>query len=203
MIHDCAITDNYVIVLDFPLTFRVSRLLNDRFPIEYEPENGARIGLVPRNPKNKGYKSKRIRWFDCQPGVVLHSINAYEDKDENKLVLQALRSEPRGCDSFIQSFASTFLYEWVLDLETGQTTERCLNPSRLVEFPVIDAAQTGKAVDAVYCMAVSSMCNELKVRTENMWVQTLGYPYEPSDKTKIGNSLYATGLQGATGRDHF
>jgi carotenoid cleavage dioxygenase-like enzyme len=48
MLHDCAITSNYALVVDFPLTIRPKRMLSDRFPVEYEPKNGARIGLVPR-----------------------------------------------------------------------------------------------------------------------------------------------------------
>jgi carotenoid cleavage dioxygenase-like enzyme len=48
MLHDCAITSNYALVVIFPLTIRPRKILLDRFPVEYEPANGARIGLVPR-----------------------------------------------------------------------------------------------------------------------------------------------------------
>jgi carotenoid cleavage dioxygenase-like enzyme len=166
MVHDSAITENFVIVLDFPLTIRPARMLADRFPVEYEPQNGARIGLVPRNNANQNSidGTATPRWFDCQPGVVLHSINAYEMKDAKKVVLHALRSEPRGDESFIQAYAATFLHEWILDLSTGIVSERCLNPSTLVDFPVMDNTKVGKVSDAVYCIAVSAICNGLKVR---------------------------------------
>jgi carotenoid cleavage dioxygenase-like enzyme len=165
MVHDSAISENFVIVLDFPLTIRPARMLADRFPVQYEPQNGARIGLVPRNSYNKNVTDgTATRWFDCQPGVVLHTINAYEMKDTNKVVFHALRSEPRGIESFIQAYAATFLHEWILDLDTGIVSERCLNPSTLVEFPVIDNRKVGKLSDAVYCSAVSAICNGLKVR---------------------------------------
>jgi carotenoid cleavage dioxygenase len=116
MIHDCAITRNYVLVLDFPLTVRPSRMLRDRFPVEYEPENGARIGLVPRD----GVRA--TQWFSCRPGVILHTVNAFE-RDDGKVVFQALRSEPSGDGSYISEYTTAFLYEWTLDPATN-----ALNP---------------------------------------------------------------------------
>ena len=158
MIHDCAITPNYSLVLDFPLTIRPKRMLSDLFPVEYEPENGARIGLVPRGNAEK----KDIMWFDCEPGVILHTVNAFET-DDNKVVLHALRSEPLGEKSYITDYATTFLHEYTLDLLSGETTEQCLNMEELVEFPVIDEDLVGKDADHVYCAAVSAIGGPLKV----------------------------------------
>jgi carotenoid cleavage dioxygenase len=160
MAHDLAITTNYAVVLDFPLTVRPMRMLSDRFPVEYEPENGARIGLVPRNRAN--VSDEDIVWFECDPCVVLHTANAYETKG-GKVVVHALRSEPTGEGSYITEYATAFLYEWILDLETGETIEHCLNADRLVEFPVIDDRFTGSEVDAVYCSHVSTIGGPLKV----------------------------------------
>lgn len=56
MVHDTAITsaaasadgDGWTVLLDLPLTVRPRRLLRNRFPVEYEPSHGARIGLLRR-----------------------------------------------------------------------------------------------------------------------------------------------------------
>ena len=158
MVHDCAITSQYVVVFDFPLTVRPARLLVNRFPVEYEPSYGARIGLVPRN----GSGDDTI-WFDCDPGVILHAVNAYETND-GKVIVHALRSEPKTTGSFLSQYATSFLHEWTLDLKTGSCTEECLNPNSIVEFPVIDSRSNGmEGVDAVYCAAVSTVGGPLLV----------------------------------------
>jgi len=48
MLHDSAISRKHVIILDLPLTVRPARMLLDRFPVEYEPDFGARLGLTSR-----------------------------------------------------------------------------------------------------------------------------------------------------------
>jgi carotenoid cleavage dioxygenase-like enzyme len=158
MIHDCALTPNYVVVLDYPLTVRPARMIFDRFPVEYEPENGARIGLVSRNDP-----SADTLWFDVEPGVILHTVNAYEDAETTNVIFQAGFSKPSGEESFIQTYATTFLHEWELDLKTGKATDRCLNPNVLVDFPVLSKSQVGKRTSSVICGHVSSIPRGLEV----------------------------------------
>ena len=46
-IHDCAITENYVLVLDLPVTFSMSRLLaGHSFPYAWNEKHQARVGLL-------------------------------------------------------------------------------------------------------------------------------------------------------------
>ena len=77
----------------------------------------------------------------------------------NKVVLQALRSVPKTTSSYITSYTTAFLYEWVLDLTTGTVVqERCLNPHELVEFPAIDGRHHGlPTAQYAYCIHVSSI----------------------------------------------
>jgi carotenoid cleavage dioxygenase-like enzyme len=97
--------------------------------------------------------------------VILHTVNAYETSDKNKVVLHALKSEPRAKASYIIGYSTSFLHECVLDLESGETTECCLNPSLLVEFPVIDDRDIGKVADAVYCVDVATIGGPMTVRS--------------------------------------
>jgi len=158
MIHDCAITENYILVLDFPLTVRPLRMFQNKFPVEYEPENGARIGLVPRNKDLQ----QEVKWFDCNPGVILHTANAYET-DDGKIVFHALRSEPTG-ESYITSYTTSFLYEWIMDLKSGTIdSEKCLNAEELVEFPIIDDRFATGVANECYAVGVQSIGGPLTV----------------------------------------
>ena len=72
--HDLAITRQSTVLLDLPMTVRIERTLTDTFPVEYEPQSGARIGVFPRR---KGGTSGSVRgksdalWADVEPCVVL------------------------------------------------------------------------------------------------------------------------------------
>ena len=69
MIHDCATTENYAIVLYFPLTVKPIQMLQNNFPVKYDPDNGACIGLVSRKEKKK--KNSKI-YIGCQKGFNKH-----------------------------------------------------------------------------------------------------------------------------------
>ena len=132
MVHDLALTEKYVVVFDFPLTVRPTRMiLEDKFPVEYEPKNGARIGLVPR------LQGSETKWFEVDAGVVLHAAHAVE-RDDGTIVVHAFRSVPNVSSSYILDYSPSFLHEWVLNPVTGVTmSDRCINPNVCVEFPAV------------------------------------------------------------------
>jgi carotenoid cleavage dioxygenase-like enzyme len=187
MIHDCAITKNYIIVLDYPLTVRPSRMIFDKFPVQYEPTNGARIGLVRRpstinnninnsinqtsnnNNNNSNNNDPIISndpiWFPVTPGVILHTVNAYEDDNDNNIItFHTLLSKPKTTQSFIQTYATTFLYEYKLNVKTRTViSEQCLNPTVLVDFLVLSKSQNGVRTKSMICGSVSSIPTGLDV----------------------------------------
>lgn len=159
MVHDCALTENHVVILDFPLTIRPRRFLADSFPVEYEPQNGARIGLTPR----RGAMGRdETQWFDVESGVVLHAANAYE-RDDGTVVVHGFKSVPSGDASYILDYTPAFLYEWVLDPSTGTTvSERCLNPNVMLEFPQVPDDAIGREASLAYGLVCTSIGGPLR-----------------------------------------
>ncbi len=152
MVHDCAITANYVVIFDFPLTIRPKRFLSNIFPVEYEPENGARIGLTKRSSDMNG--EEVTQWFDVEPGVVLHLANGYEN-DDGHVVIHGARAVPKTDGSYIVEYSSSFLHEWILDPESNQVlVDRCLNPNEIVEFPAIEDRMV--AAKSKYCYTLKT-----------------------------------------------
>lgn len=152
MIHDVILTKKFVVLMDFPLTIRPRRFLQNMFPVEYEPKHGARIGLTRR-----GTNADDAVWFEVDSGVVLHAANAYE-REDGKVVVHGFKSVPRGSSSYILDYTPAFLYEWILDPLTGKTVnERCLNPDVLVEFPQIEDNVVGKRASAAYGLVTTSI----------------------------------------------
>ncbi len=166
MIHDCAITQpsaassGHVLLLDFSLTIRPIRMLRDDFPVEFEPAAGSRIGLLPRASLERAGAaagggaladaSDGCVWFDVEPCAVLHTVNAHEA--DGKVVLTALRSEPRSPESFIQSYTTALLHRWVLDPASGRVEEEALNTALPIEFPTLDPRAVGRPVACAYAI---------------------------------------------------
>uniref|UniRef100_A0A7N0V5X9 Carotenoid cleavage dioxygenase n=1 Tax=Kalanchoe fedtschenkoi TaxID=63787 RepID=A0A7N0V5X9_KALFE len=75
--HDLGITQRYNVLLDFPLTIDVGRLVRGGPLIKYEGGEYARIGVMPRYGT-----SSSVRWFDVEPNITFHILNCFEDGDE-------------------------------------------------------------------------------------------------------------------------
>ena len=142
MLHDCALAGDDVVVFDFPLTVRPARMLSDKFPVEYEPTHGARIGVVRR-------ETGATTWAAVEPGVVLHAANAHFEGDE--LVVRALRSLPATPSSFIASYTPAFLYEW--RIQGGRCLSEKYISETAVEFPAVDPRCVGEDAPCYFAIA--------------------------------------------------
>ena len=127
MMHDCAITERHTIFLDMPLTFDIMRAMQGGKALAWEPENGTRIGVVPRMGSDAD-----VKWFNVATGFVFHTANAWEDGDE--VVLLASRSETTDVIGAAGNSSSGNaesmigrLYEWRLNMKTGKASERVLD----------------------------------------------------------------------------
>jgi len=74
MVHDFAITDRHVIFPVLPLTGSLARAQAGRPPYAWEPEYGARVGLMPR-----GGSVQDIVWWEGPACFVFHVMNAWEE----------------------------------------------------------------------------------------------------------------------------
>jgi len=75
MMHDFILTDQYVVFLDSPIVFDVANIGKGPM-VEWRPENGTRIGVLPRLGG-----ADEVRWFEIEPGHVQHFWNGWTDGD--------------------------------------------------------------------------------------------------------------------------
>lgn len=76
-IHDCMITEKYVIILDMPVTFSLKQYISgDGFPYKWNPKHKARVGLLARDGKGTD-----TIWCEVEPCYVFHPCNAYDNPD--------------------------------------------------------------------------------------------------------------------------
>jgi carotenoid cleavage dioxygenase-like enzyme len=139
MVHDCAITERYLLVLDLPVTFDpVVALAGARLPYTWNPGRPARIGLLPREGA-----AEEIRWVGVEPCYVYHPLNAY-DLPDGRVVLDAVR-HPRmfDTDPLGPNDGAPNMTRWTLDPVSGRAHEERLD-DRGVEFPRHDERLTGR-----------------------------------------------------------
>ena len=124
--HDFAVTEKYTLFLDFPITLDIGRAISGGPAVDFEPQYGSRIGVMPRYGTDED-----VKWFDVETGVVIHTANAWDEG--NEVVLQASRSQTADIAGAGTSEGNNLeenqgrLYEWRINLETGSVVERELS----------------------------------------------------------------------------
>jgi carotenoid cleavage dioxygenase len=129
MMHDFLTTRNHSLFFDLPAVIAMDG--GDM----WQPQHGARIGVIPRHGTNVD-----VRWFDIDPCYVFHFLNAWEVGD----VITAygcrmpsidLDFEGREDDlADVMTMQGVGLAKWTIDLAAGTCTEELVNDLRS-DFP--------------------------------------------------------------------
>jgi len=139
MVHDCAITQNYFILFDFPVLLDPAVLeAGYQMPYRWHPEYGARLGLLPRDGQ-----AEDVVWHEVKPCFVFHPMNSYEDSD-GRVVLDVCRY-PKLFDQDMRGTleADPTLDRWIIDPKGGPVKEERIS-AHGEEFPRIDERRIGK-----------------------------------------------------------
>lgn len=158
LIHDCAITERYVIVLDLPLTLSMRVVLAGHgFPYRWNPTHPARIGLLPR----EGAASD-IRWIAIDPCFVFHNANAF-DLPDGRVAFDVIAydrmfaDDNDGPDEKLRG-----LERWTIDPGAGTVEQRTIDPAPQ-ELPVIDDRRTGLPYRYAYALGLPETITETLV----------------------------------------
>lgn len=139
MIHDFAITENYIIFSLFPLTISMERAAKGLSPIAWESELGARFGLVPRDG------SLEVKWIKTESCFAFHFMNAYEENE--KVILDAIVADtiPDDATPFQgqEDDFPTRLIRWTLD-PLNLVVEKEVVDSTRGEMPRMDERFCGQ-----------------------------------------------------------
>jgi carotenoid cleavage dioxygenase-like enzyme len=132
MMHDFALTERYVVLLDLPVTFSMDAAsAGSRLPYTWNPSHPARVGLLPREGA-----TREVRWLDVDPCWVFHTLNAYDD-DGGRVVVDLCRYEGAYDLSALAEQGPLTLDRWTLDPSAGTVAQQRLDDRRQ-EFPRVD-----------------------------------------------------------------
>lgn len=139
MVHDCSITERWMVVYDLPVTFDLDVAMSGgRFPYRWNDGHAARVGLLPL-----GGRGDEVRWFDVAPCYVFHPLNAHDDGD--RVVLDVLRYDRMFVGPHVgPDDAPPLLWRWTIDTATGAVREEQLSDQPF-EFPRVDERLVGRS----------------------------------------------------------
>ena len=142
MVHDCAITKNYVLIFDLPVTFNLGRRDGDNnpiggdYPVVWNDKHISRVGLQSK-------KTDEIIWIEVNPGFLFHIVNSYENEN-GQVVLDFCRYERLfDFDNPLPMGQKPFLTRWILDPKAKTCSEEMLD-DRPMEFSRVHPDFDGK-----------------------------------------------------------
>ena len=139
MVHDCAITERYFVLLDLPVVFAPEVIeQGGSFPYQWKPENGARVGLLPREGE-----AKDVVWSEIDPCYVFHPMNAYDGADGRVVLDVARHPKMFATDMLGPGEGPPTLDRWIVDPKGGRVKEERID-ERGQEFPRHDERLVGR-----------------------------------------------------------
>jgi carotenoid cleavage dioxygenase-like enzyme len=151
MVHDCAITESYVALLDLPVTFTLEAAAEGAtLPYRWNPDHPARVGLLPLDGSPGD-----VVWCEAPACYVFHTLNAFDTRTPagDRVVMDVVR-HPRMFATRVNGpdEGATTLERWTLDPVAGTIRTETLD-DRSQEFPRLDERRTGRPYRHGYAAA--------------------------------------------------
>jgi len=165
MMHDFALTQNYVLFIDAPLFFKPEAMVKKgTLPFEFDKTAPLRLGVMRRDLQSAP-DTRSVTWFHVEPGMCFHVANAWETNDistttttNDGLQIPKQQIEVYLCmfkdfslDSFtaVSDDAEPHLTRVTLDLETGEAVSQQLLHV-CGDFPTIPASLVARPTRYAY-----------------------------------------------------
>lgn len=154
-IHDCALTPNYVVILDLPVTLSMKALIGGyKFPYRWNPEHEARVGLLRRDGD-----ACDITWHEVAPAYVFHVANSFED-EAGRVVVDCCAYQTMFDGDMDGPLGNSLGFErWTIDPAAARVERRTLD-ARPQEFPRPDERLFGRSYRYAWSVALSPDGNE-------------------------------------------
>jgi len=134
MMHDFAITREFVLFFDLPLVFSFEAAARGGMPYAFDASAGARIGILRRDAPTAA-----VRWLEIEPCYFFHPMNASNTGDSIRVDVARYPELWRETSG---RFDSAYLHRYEIDLRAGTVREHALD-DLAIEFPRVREDRTG------------------------------------------------------------
>jgi carotenoid cleavage dioxygenase-like enzyme len=147
LMHDFAVTENYVVFMEMPVVFSWWEMIKGgALPFTWTERAPSRIGVMPKTGS-----SKDLKWFDVDPAFVFHVMNAYEKGDD--VLLDVARYDHIWVHGSSDFDYPARLSRYTLGMQTGRSSLQEISAQRM-EFPQVNRQRTGRDYRYGYSLGV-------------------------------------------------
>ncbi|MEH6589466.1 MAG: carotenoid oxygenase family protein [Halioglobus sp.] len=131
MVHDFAVTKNYVVFMEMPVRFSwMSVIAGSGLPFKWDDDAPCRFGVMPRTGTNAD-----VKWFDIPKCFVFHIMNSFEQGDE--VFIDAARYDSLWVKSSHDFFHPAHLSRFSMNMKTGKASVDRIYGAPM-EFPQVN-----------------------------------------------------------------
>ncbi|KAJ7955573.1 9-cis-epoxycarotenoid dioxygenase [Quillaja saponaria] len=150
MIHDFAITENYVILPDHQVVFKLSEMIRGKSPVIHDKNKVSRFGILSKNDMDES----NIHWIEVPNCFCFHLCNAWEeDYDNGDKIIVIIGSCMNPPDSIFNDNDDPFqseLSEIRLNLRTGKYSRRVIVEDMNLEVGQVNMQLLGQKTRFIY-----------------------------------------------------
>nr|XP_004289731.2 PREDICTED: 9-cis-epoxycarotenoid dioxygenase NCED6, chloroplastic [Fragaria vesca subsp. vesca] len=155
MVHDFAITENYAVIPDQQVVFKLSEMVKGRSPVIYDPEKMSRFGILPKNDE----EGLGIQWINVPGCFCFHLCNAWEEtSDSGDPIIVVIGSCMNPPDSVFNDHNAeplrVELSEIRMNLRSGESSRRVIVSGLNLEVGVVNKQLLGQETRYLY-MAIA------------------------------------------------
>ncbi|CAL0321258.1 unnamed protein product [Lupinus luteus] len=123
MVHDFAITENFVVIPDQQVVFNISEMVKGGSPVIYDATKKSRFGILPKYSTDEN----SIIWIETPNTFCFHFWNAWEEPETNEVVVVgSCMTPPDSIFNETEEGLKSVLCEMRLNLKSCKFTRRSI-----------------------------------------------------------------------------